>query len=216
MTNKVTKQIQVALQKADALKTRFSKAKETAHAEAEQLRQDLQKAEAEAHEIYKMYVLGDVELSGYNEATKAVDEKKKMLKVAEGKASDINKIQKEELASIYQNEIEPLDKAFRAEDGKNKAEQRKAMFQAKVDYLHAIHSCAKEVQKTHRYKQMVDALKVESGLKNDYAYDMEDAQVINLLHNDFNNRAGLDVFREEITKAYHNNVITSQVQEEAQ
>jgi len=211
---KTTKQIDELLQKADTIKDRYKKAEEQAKVEVEQLKQEIQKAEYDAHDFYKMYVIGDITLEAYQEASNLVEEKKELLSITEGKLASIDSLVKEELTSFYNNEVKPVLKDFRDEDNKNKSEQRKRMFKAKVDYMKVIQESADEIQKTHQYNRLIEQLRVDAGLqKNVYSHLTN--VVDNFLSNDFHRTAGLEITRGEVTSVYNNKYISPGVLKEA-
>lgn len=211
---KTTKQIDELLQKADTIKDRYKKAEEQAKVEVEQLKQEIQKAEYDAHDFYKMYVIGDITLEAYQEASNLVKEKQELLSITEGKLASIDSLVKEELTSFYNTEVKPVLKDFRDEDNKNKSEQRKRMFKAKVDYMKVIQESADEIQKTHQYNHLIEQLRVDAGLqKNTYSHLT--SVVDSFLRNDFHRTAGLEITSGEVTSVYNNNYISPGVLKEA-
>jgi|SRR5690625_4067067 len=214
MEFKTTEKLDELFQKANTIKNRYNKAKEKAKEEAEQLKVNIHQAEADAHELYRMYVIGDIELSAYQEKENEVSNMKKMLQYAERKVADIDKLVEEELSSVFHNEINPIIEEYNAENAKNKAKQREKMFQAKVAYLKEIQESAKEIRKTDKYRYYIENLKVDIGLQANAYADLSD-EALKYIHNTYNSQAGLDVTSNEISNAYNKKHIDLNVREEA-
>lgn len=212
--NTAVNQMEELFNQTESIREQYAVALENAEAEVIDLTESIAEGESHVQDMYKHYVLNIVSLDAYQSEKKLLDDKKAILHVAEQKIADIAELMKGELYDVYR-EMKAIGNDFSTENSKNKAEQRQLMFQAKVDYLNAIHAGKKEVTKTNKYNKMIDRLRVEIGDKNDYSYDFGDSAVNALLHNDYNNTAGLDVQRDEIKSAYHSGSISGNVQKEA-
>lgn len=208
-------QMDALFQKVEEIKGKFTGAVVKAEAEVEQLKLEIATGEAELKELYTSYVLDEVTLSTYQHEQKVLADKRSVLTVAEGKVSNIDKILKEELYKVYQD-MQKIGNEFNAENGKNKADQRKKTFQAKVTYLKAIREAKVEVEKTNVFERKLDHLKVEIGLKDNPSYDMYDSAVSAMVFNSYNNAPGVDVRVEEIKDAYHKGLISAGVLKEAE
>lgn len=204
MAKDIIKQMEALEQKANTIRNKYDKALEDAETEKAELLQDIAKTEEEVKDYYKSYVLNEITLEAYRDITKDADKKRESLRFLEQKVNDIEGMKKEELASVIA-EYNQIQKDFYKLDKQNKAEQRKKLLQAKIDFLTKIKESKAEINKTHKFNRVMDEIKVESGLKNDYSYDMTGEVVNDLLPNHYNNKAGVTVTKEEVSNAYYKN-----------
>lgn len=210
----ITNQIEALFEKADKVKETYKDAKKKALVEINEHANAIQELDAEAKELHKMYTLSEVTLETYEEAKDNSDRKRNMLTTAEEKVNNLDVLMNEELINIYR-QIKRLEKAFQEENTINIAEQRKVMFQAKVDYLKAIHEAGNKVKETDKHERNIYDLGVELGQRKDSGFDYTDKRVYELVYNSYNGQAGLDTFRNEIAEAYHKGVISNKILKEA-
>lgn len=208
----ITTQIQTLLDKAENTKERYAEALTKAEQEADAYKQEIKQAENEARDVYKLYVLDDVQLSAYQEATEKVDGMKKLIAVADGKATDIYQLLKEELADIY-TEIKPLLSDFGAENNTNKDEQRNALLNAKVEYLNKVYEAQKTINETENISRQLGDLMVDAGLKK-YNYYSSDSLKSLIFSNSYNGTAGIEITTNEIEQAFFKGVIDYKVMKE--
>lgn len=201
MTFTAHEKLQMVLQKAYQLEERFSDSKSKAIEQVETLNNNIQEELAEAKEIYKMYVLGDVELSAYQDTQSKLDSLKAKLKATQDKVESIDAVKQEELAKLYRDEVVPLQKDLQYERAVNKRDTREAMYKAKEIYLDAIKEQGKQFRVTKNPEKRVEHLKVKAGLQyTSYAGLFDDSQ--DLLFNSYDNSKGMDVRPEELRNAY--------------
>lgn len=207
-------QMEVLFKQTDSIRATYAIALEKAKQEVIDLTEAIADGAEHVQFMYKQYVLNIVTLDAYQSELKVLNDKKASLLFAEQKIVDIAGLMNGELYDVYR-EMKAINKDFTNENNKNKAEQRQLMFQAKVDYLNAIHAGRSEVVKTDKYDKMLDRFRVEIGDKADYSYDFGDSAVSALMHNDYDSSAGLDVQRDEIALAYHEGKVSGKVREQA-
>jgi len=206
------KQMEELFKKVEKLKEQFEVASQKALEEAEVLKQEIQEEETEVQELYTMYVLDQIVLETYQEAKDKLDNKKKLLAVAEGKVADMDDLKKDELSKLYHQITELMDD-YRKEDNHNIAFQRKRVLQAKADYLNFIHEAQKEMTATYKFTSKLGDLKVDLGLM-DYNHYSSHKPVYALFNNDYNRTPGFDVTREEVESAYYKGLVDPKTLEE--
>ncbi|PFQ79726.1 hypothetical protein [Priestia megaterium] len=194
-------QMEELFKKVEEVKEKFEVASQKALEEAEVLKQEIQEEEKEVREIYTMYVLDEIVLETYQEAKDKLDNKKKLLVVAEGKSADMKDLEKEELYKVYQ-QIQEIKEDYYKEDNRNIAVHRKRIFQAKVDYLNFMHEAQKEMTATYKFNSKIADLKVDLGL---LAYNHTDgfATAKRFFEDTYSRTPGIDVTREEVTQAFN-------------
>ncbi|UKJ81196.1 hypothetical protein H1W83_02295 [Priestia megaterium] len=195
------KQMEELFKKVEEVKEKFEVASQKALEEAEVLKQEIQEEEKEVQELYTMYVLDQIVLEAYQEAKDKLDNKKKLLTVAEGKSADMEGLKKKELYKLYQ-QVREIEDDYRKEDNRNIAVHRKRIFQAKVDYLKFMHEAQKEMTATYKFNRKIGDLKVDLGL---LAYNHTNGiKTANRFFEDTYSRTpGIDVTREEVTQAFN-------------
>jgi len=195
------KQMEELFKKVEEVKEKFEVASQKALEEAEVLKEEIQEEEKKTREIYTMYVLDEIVLETYQEAKDKLDNKKKLLAVAEGKSADMEDLKKKELYKLYQ-QVKEIEDDYRKEDNRNIAVHRKRIFQAKVDYLKFMHEAQKEMTATYKFNRKIGDLKVDLGL---LAYNHTDGiKTANRFFEDTYSRTpGIDVTREEVTQAFN-------------
>lgn len=210
-----TEQVETLFNKAEKVRNQYQEAKVKAENEASEHAEAIQELEDEAKQHYKMYVLSEITLETYEEAKEKADRKRSMLGTAQQKVNNIDELMMDELQEIHK-QIKRLEKDFQIENASNIAEQRTVLFQAKIDYLKAIHNAGNKVKETDKYERMIYDLGVETGFRRDSGFDIEDKRVSDLIHNNYNGKAGLDTFRNEITQAYHKGIVSENIKKEAE
>ncbi|WP_416420350.1 hypothetical protein ACLZHR_25700 [Priestia aryabhattai] len=195
------KQMEELFKKVEEVKEKFEVASQKALEEAEVLKQEIQEEEKEVQELYTMYVLDQIVLEAYQEAKDKLDNKKKLLTVAEGKSADMEGLKKKELYKLYQ-QVKEIEDDYRKEDIKNIALHRKRILQAKHNYLKLMYAEQKEMTNTYKYNSMISALMVDVGLK-DGNYTAEFATANRFFEDIYSRTPGIDVTREEVTQAFN-------------
>ncbi|PFR91114.1 hypothetical protein [Priestia megaterium] len=195
------KQMEELFKKVEEVKEKFEVASQKALEEAEVLKQEIQEEEKEVQELYTMYVLDQIVLEAYQEAKDKLDNKKKLLTVAEGKSADMEGLKKKELYKLYQ-QVREIEDDYRKEDNRNIAVHRKRIFQAKVDYLKFMNDVQKEMTNTYKFNRKIGDLKVDLGLIP-YNYTAGFATADRFFEDTFNRMPGIDVTRDEVIKAFN-------------
>ena len=204
-------QMEELFKKVEEVKEKFEVASQKALEEAEVLKQEIQEEEKEVREIYTMYVLDEIVLETYQEAKDKLDNKKKLLVVAEGKSADMKDLEKEELYKLYQ-QIQEIKEDYYKEDNRNIAVHRKRIFQAKVDYLKFMHEAQKEMTATYKFNRKIGDLKVDLGLL-DYNHIGGIKTAQEFFEIAYNGTPGIEITREEVTSAFNRGVVSPKVLE---
>lgn len=192
------KQMEELFKKVEKLKEKFEVASQKALEEAEVLKQEIQEEETEVQELYTMY---EIVLEAYQEAKDKLDNKKKLLAVAERKSADMEGLKKKELYKLYQ-QVKEIEDDYRKEDNHNIAVHRKRIFQAKVDYLKLMHEAQKEMTATYKFNRKIGDLKVDLGLLA-YNHTNGFATANRFFEDTYSRTPGIDVTREEVTQAFN-------------
>ncbi|WP_200411244.1 hypothetical protein [Virgibacillus salexigens] len=205
--------IQKLIDKAEMVKKRFADSLEKAKKEVDSLIKEIEVLDAEKHEMYKGYVLGDFDISVYQEAKSIVEGKQELLQVAEAKVNDISSLEQEELATIYQK-YEEMQQQFQLEKQKSQAKTYKKLMEAKHDFLQQVADISKEEFRMYMLERKIGDVEVDAGLKNynyiDYYspyfkwFAMEEGSDINIgnieLHEVYRNRKISPSFMAEYNK----------------
>lgn len=203
------KKMEELFQKVEQLKEQFKVASQKALEEAKALKQEIQAEEKEVQELYTMYILDQIVLEAYQEAKGKLENKKKLLAVAEGKSADMEGLKKKELLKLYQ-QIKEIENDYRKEDNQNIALNRKRIFQAKRDYLKFMHQAQKEMNTTYKFNRKIGDLKVDLGLLNYNHIDgVKTAQ--GFFEIAYDGTPGIEVTREEVTSAFNRGVVSPKV-----
>ncbi|MED3990184.1 hypothetical protein [Priestia aryabhattai] len=205
------KQMEELFKKVDKVKEKFEVASQKALEEAEVLKEEIQEEEKKTREIYTMYVLDEIVLETYQEAKDKLDNKKKLLAVAEGKIDDMKDLEKEELYKLY-HQIQEIKEEYYKEDNRNIAVNRKRILQAKVDYLKFMHEAQKEMTTTYKFNRKVGDLKVDLGLL-DYNHIDGIKTAQGFFEIAYDGTPGIEVTREEVTSAFNRGVVSPKVLE---
>lgn len=210
-----TMQMEQLFQQAEKTRNDYANAKDKAKEEVEKLKEEIDSLRAEAKGNYKLYVLNIITLESYEELKQSTDNKSKMLHSAEDKVNSIDALLQEELLNIYR-QVKAIERDYQNENDTNIAEQRQVMFQAKNDFLEALHGARNEVIKTDKYEKMIYEIGVETGQRYDSGWDFEDRRVSELIYNPYHNLvAGIDTNRNEIAEAYHRGIVSDSVKKQA-
>lgn len=205
------KQMEELFKKVEKLKEQFEVASQKALEEAEVLKQEIQEEETEVQELYTMYVLDQIVLEAYQAAKNKLDNKKKLLAVAEGKSADMEGLKKKELFKLY-HQIKEIEDDYRKEDNQNVAVNRKRILQAKVDYLKFMHEAQKEMTATYKFNRKIGDLKVDLGLL-DYNHIGGIKTAQGFFEIAYDGTPGIEITREEVTSAFNRGVVSPKVLE---
>ena len=160
---KVIADVQSVLDKAKQIKQRFADSLSKAQADAEALEEEVAQLEAEEQEIYSLYVMDEVDLSAYNNAKKATEEKRSLLTAIQSKIASIDSVEKQELARIYKDD-EPIRTAFNKEMNKADNQVDKLLLQAKYDYMQQVIAIASERRDIYWLDYRLNQIKLDAGL----------------------------------------------------
>lgn len=204
-------QMEELFKKVEEVKEKFEIALQKALGEAKMLKQEIQEEEKEVQELYTMHVLDQIVLETYQEAKNKLDNKKKLLAVAEGKSADMEDLKKKELYKLYQ-QVKEIEDDYRKEDNRNIAVHRKRIFQAKVDYLKFMHEAQKEMTATYKFNRKIGDLKVDLGLLA-YNHTAGFATANRFFEDTYSRTPGIDVTREEVTQAFNRGTYSTMILE---
>lgn len=211
-----TPQVKDLLAQVDTIKEGFATAKETAINDIVTLTQEVADLEAQEKDTYRLYVLGQVELSAYQDAKAQTEAKKEVLAIAKDKVENIDAMQKDELYNEVYSQYESILSGFYAEHRQNEEESKKAMFQAKADYLNAVKQGKEQLDQTKAFYGAMENLAVELGVKRFPIISFSEEVINGLMYNHYSGEAGLDVTRKELHSAFIKGVIPQNVIKKAE
>lgn len=184
------------------IKQRFKEAEKRSTDEVATLTSELESLQAESRELYTMYVLGDITKDTYDSHLNTVKEKQLALASVQKVLSDIDDLQKEEIAEKVFNPMQGKHRELRNFISQARNTERKKVLQAKIDYINAILEAKKEIEKGISYDSFMERVSLEQGKGHGNYVDLFD-RVGFLASNEYNGTAGADMSYEELHEIYN-------------
>jgi hypothetical protein len=160
----VFKKTDELIKKAELTKEKFATSLAKAKEDAEKLEQEVRELDNEAHEVYTLYLLDDLELSAFEDAKAEANSKRKLLSVVQKKINDISAVEKEELASIYK-QYEGLSKEFQEERQKAQAEINRRLLEAKQKFMQEVVDISNQQHGIFALEYQATNIAVDAGVK---------------------------------------------------
>lgn len=197
----VTETMKALLAERETIHKSYDNALQKAQAEYDQLEKEFIKAEANAKNTHKAYVLDMATNEEYQKAKKQVKISDEQLRDAGYKCDEINQYRKEDLLELLYK-LESNLKAYGKEKIASEEALRYKALKAKYDYLKALHEHAEEHKAIWKVSSDIEDLRVELGLKK-YNYHSYDSVYSSLFSNSFNGRQGIDITQQELRQVFH-------------